>query len=325
MTPGYLPQWQRDMLRPPKHPDVPWFPSLLKSNLQKAIRRTEPAVAARTMKSLLAVDASAALRRFAVIILEDALLHPAYPDLLALLRIAGRKDAALDEGQRTAVLQLVVEVAGLQVRDIGIEYPSHAEAPNPAPTADVTGLPPAEAALVTALFVRARMGGLAGDVAMLREFGHLWAQRFHTGEWTAAALANVYRLKAEYGDLPLTWAGTAWATEGDILLPTVDQHCSGVVYAMLKRPELAALVCDEYPEVRPQDVVGEVIWAERGGLNYKHLLRCGRPQDKWRDLPHYVERWGHEGREKFQRIHAALEPHLDAFAQGWIGKQRERA
>ena len=52
------------------------LPSLLKSNLQKAVRRRAVAAAYASMKHLLAQDANELLRRLPVIMCEDTQLHP---------------------------------------------------------------------------------------------------------------------------------------------------------------------------------------------------------------------------------------------------------
>lgn len=60
-----------------KFPCVPVIlPSLLKSNLQKAVRRRSVAAAYASMKHLLAQDANELLRRLPVIMCEDTQLHP---------------------------------------------------------------------------------------------------------------------------------------------------------------------------------------------------------------------------------------------------------
>lgn len=60
-----------------KFPSVTaYMPSLLKSNLQKAVRRRQSAAAFATLKHLLAQDANELLRRLPVIMCEDTLLHP---------------------------------------------------------------------------------------------------------------------------------------------------------------------------------------------------------------------------------------------------------
>ena len=67
--------------RPPcasyKFPIIPqYMPSLLKSNLQKAVRRQHSAVAFVTAKQLLTQNPNELLRRLPIIMCEDTLLHP---------------------------------------------------------------------------------------------------------------------------------------------------------------------------------------------------------------------------------------------------------
>jgi hypothetical protein len=71
------------------------MPSLLKSNLQKAVRRRQSAAAFATLKHLLAQDANELLRRLPVIMCEDTLLHPRLFIEVVWLMAAASKGYAL--------------------------------------------------------------------------------------------------------------------------------------------------------------------------------------------------------------------------------------
>ena len=79
-----------------KFPSVSaYMPSLLKSNLQKAVRRRQSAAAFATLKHLLAQDANELLRRLPVIMCEDTLLHPQLFMEVVWLMAAASKGYAL--------------------------------------------------------------------------------------------------------------------------------------------------------------------------------------------------------------------------------------
>jgi hypothetical protein len=71
------------------------MPSLLKSNLQKAIRRRHIEEAFATAKHLLAQDAQELLRRLPIIMCEDTMLHPALFMEIVWLMIAVSKGYVL--------------------------------------------------------------------------------------------------------------------------------------------------------------------------------------------------------------------------------------
>jgi len=74
---------------------IAYMPSLLKSNLQKAVRRRQSAAAFATLKHLLAQDANELLRRLPVIMCEDTLLHPQLFIEVVWLMAAASKGYAL--------------------------------------------------------------------------------------------------------------------------------------------------------------------------------------------------------------------------------------
>lgn len=209
--------------------------SLLKSALQKAIRRQCPRAAAVAALGLGARSSAAELlRRLTLITVEDGAVWPAgYPPLVWLMMAAGRR-AVLGARVVDWVLYAAAVIAAGEVRDEHGDGPGCADggvnaaagvdggvkaagredggrggcAPASAGPPDSTTpsrvVPPtADAAcLVGALQVRRVYGGSAGDVAMVVAAEAAWKARF-----TAAAAAS-----AGGGDATLPPALTAAAT-----------------------------------------------------------------------------------------------------------------
>lgn len=183
-------------IRPSRHRfHVP----LLKSNLQKAIRRRNRDAALRTAWWLLCNDPTELLRRLPVIVCEDTQLEPrTFVELVWLM-------AATSKGYRLrwADAALVMSVVATALETTG-----HWNLEVPGPPLPTGGLLQNPVAL--ALHVRIAFGGMRGDMAFL---GRL-------------------RDRVVAGSLPLWTGAPMWLEEDiswlepeeDILLEAVDQH-----------------------------------------------------------------------------------------------------
>mmetsp|Transcript_13203 Transcript_13203/g.39995 ORF Transcript_13203/g.39995 Transcript_13203/m.39995 type:complete len:675 (+) Transcript_13203:610-2634(+) len=88
----------------------------LKSALQKNIRLCRAHAAVRVAMYLIKENATEFLRRFAVIVAEDTVVHPAYP-ALAWLLVAHAKGLPLRNTHVNLLLTMVQQVAAVPVRD----------------------------------------------------------------------------------------------------------------------------------------------------------------------------------------------------------------
>ncbi|KAG1656684.1 hypothetical protein FOA52_007254 [Chlamydomonas sp. UWO 241] len=160
---------------------------LLKSALQKAVRRGQGPAAVRLLLHMLKEDPDELLRRLSVIAIEDAMLHPDLP-LVVWLMAATAKGYAIGRSLASVLLRFVYQLARCPVRDV---MPDPRARPGKAMgcLGDVdaeSGLGSAESALLKALLVRAAYGGMACDVAMLRNAAAYWGARFAGGDGGAA-------------------------------------------------------------------------------------------------------------------------------------------
>ncbi|KAL3133249.1 hypothetical protein ABBQ38_007132 [Trebouxia sp. C0009 RCD-2024] len=166
-------------------------PPLLKSALQKNVRLCRAAAAVRCALQLMKDNAGEFLRRISIICLEDAILHPEMP-LLVWLMCAQAKRYTMGVAAASACLQIVYQLACMPVRDC---YPF-----DPASLSTEAGassvLNDEEALLVRCIAIRAAYGGMAGDVAMLRDFASLWTTRFLAG---ATCLFSFHLRKQVHG------------------------------------------------------------------------------------------------------------------------------
>jgi hypothetical protein len=158
------------------------------------------------------------LRRFCIIVFEDAILHPQLPFLVWLTIVCSRREAEYKPTVRhvSSMLQMVHEVAGVSMKDALMhgegapaamppndeeekpeeneENDSLSHSPSavastsslsssvPAPTlaSPLLDLSPQQRLLVKCILLRTCQGGSSWDLRMLKSYAHLWTKRFIT-------------------------------------------------------------------------------------------------------------------------------------------------
>jgi hypothetical protein len=193
---------QRQATTPPFDPHPPrysLFVPLLKSNLQKAIRRKERDAALRTAWWLLAKEPTELLRRLPVILCEDTQAEAGLLTEIVWLMAATSKGYCLTWSDAAIVMAAVAT---------SLETTGQWNLAVPGPT--FVGTPAEMSPVALALHVRTSFGGMAGDMAFLRRLRD--------------------RVLAE--TLPFWTGPKCWLEEDipwlvperDILLEAVDQH-----------------------------------------------------------------------------------------------------
>lgn len=138
---------------------------VLQSNLQKAVRRREKEVILSSAWSLLANDRNSFLRRWPIIMIEDALPHP---KLLSIIWLMGAvsKGYALTEDDARFLMGTVVDTVYHPFRDLLTKQslPSFRQWKD-------------YCEVGKAMMLRARYGGMAGDMRMCAGMASLWTER----------------------------------------------------------------------------------------------------------------------------------------------------
>lgn len=158
---------------------------VLKSILQKAIRRRRPLPAVRVAMELADKSLSELLRRLPIIVLEDSTLHPDL-DFLVWLMIAHSKDYNPPTPIVMRIFEIVYQMAACPwsdplAADNGVCLGTHISLTS----LYESGLPeklspvctPMES-LLWSMLVRAEYGGMHGDIDMLQRYAQVWNQRF---------------------------------------------------------------------------------------------------------------------------------------------------
>lgn len=160
---------------------------VLKSILQKAIRRRKPLPAVRVAMELADKSLGDLLRRLPIIILEDSSLHPSFA-LLTWLMAAHSKDFEPNQFLMTKILCIVYEMASCPWQDHLLDNDNDDGEPmdfdgrllsfESYHKPGLDNLLEDRETIIWSMLVRSRYGGMGGDMAMLHSYAKEWNQRF---------------------------------------------------------------------------------------------------------------------------------------------------
>lgn len=159
-------------------------PGILKSLMQKAVRRRLSSAAIFCATELLMVDQEAFYRRMPVVIIEDSILHPGLNELVwfMLALTVGYTPRTEDYEQS---LRIVQQVCSSPLQDT-ISWGDEDDFGNKSIPPSIEALleradrlgDAREATVIRAMLCRASFGGMKGDTLMLRRASALWLNRF---------------------------------------------------------------------------------------------------------------------------------------------------
>ena len=275
---------------------------VLKSILQKSIRRRKPLPAVRVAMELADKSLGDLLRRLPIIILEDSSLHPSFP-LLIWLMVANSKNFAPNAFLMTKVFCCVYEMASCPWQDhlTGEEEDGQGETLDPSlESYHQPGLDKRledHEALIWSMLVRERYGGMGGDMQMLRAYANLWNERFRkdcdvpdtvrrrveafqsdgitttTLRWSMIpTMIHQNAMRQSLGRVqPILEQGLASLTFMDITTEGVDFHCSSVLDGLVSDTEFIERCCTQLNDISasldlrpvPFSITEKRIWLER--------------------------------------------------------------
>eukprot|EP00892_Ulva_mutabilis_P002710 jgi/Ulvmu1/1243/UM109_0041.1 len=291
---------------------------LLKSALQKCVRRRLARDAVRLAYALLAMSPSDALRRVAVMCIEDAALHPQLPAVVWMM-CAVAKGFVLTVDHSALVLRVVWDLASTHIRDaLRHDDAAPGGCSDPADLLSMARALPRSAAhartLVSSLLLRAAYGGMGGDVAMLHSAARVWLRRFqaHPGTDTpgppqppgtdtpgppqppgsqhhSSCSDNTWGpvWAALFPDESLPWAGIGHLRRTNFPLAGVDHHISRILTPLLSDDavlEAIEALCEtaEHRGEDPEAVLGALLWTYRSGVSCKVAMPIGSPSEAGR-------------------------------------------
>ena len=233
---------------------------LLKSNIQKCVRRLKPIKAVKSTYALMTLDMIQLLRRLPIIMIEDAMLHTSFTTLIWMM-IGYDNNWELSDNHVEWILGLVKMLCDIKVYDI----PEHSDM-NFVDTLDINTdklnkLDKLEYSLVMSMLVRRCYGGMKGDVKMLDSFMYKWLNRFNEGK-----KCNNQKISYISNLTPFN--------KSDIELSAVDFHC---FRWMIKY--IVDEVKENHKDIEDEDVKN-AIWWHRSSLNFrKNVYNISKPEN----------------------------------------------
>jgi hypothetical protein len=256
---------------------------VLKSILQKSIRRRKPLPAVRVAMELADKSLGDLLRRLPIIILEDSTLHPDMTFLVWMMMVYS-KDYQPSPQSMMRIFQIVYEVAACQWFDsiptTILTRESEGIASNPdLPFVSLTALSSTLSETIAnsssfnvtttaiwSMLTRAEYGGMKCDVEMLYHFANIWYHR----TTSQIAVPDEISIRVQMGTTPngsiwseipsfihqkvheqgknrvasLYTAGIDCLVLDDICVEGVDFHCSPIIEELLADEELCGLCYD---------------------------------------------------------------------------------
>lgn len=284
--------------------------SLVKSALQKNIRKGRAEAAVRCALTMIELKPVDFLRRLPLIILEDVILHPEYDRLVSLLETT-TKFNPLGSEDIEFLVRVVWEVAHCQVRDAWCTVDRDGAVDERSISSAKGNLGGKAAALIDAILERKRRRGMKVDMEMLRQYAAEWSDRFwqDEGKWIKV-LVDAYKVdpcpSAEsFGKL----------RRSDIPVESVDFHCSPILSILAKKDYLRVLCQELFPGKKVKETLQNAMWMWRSSPNLKLDLATGKEFEMW------VWDTDGESAQLYKRIAAIAKSESDNVSGWWISKK----
>lgn len=219
--------------------------SVLKSSLQKSVRRRLTQSAVSIMLHFLAVDPMTALRRLSVIMVEDVRLKPSFMTVTWLM-IACAKDYHLSENQINWILGVVTDLCEDPEAEINVKFHEEDGQPTVRQLIQICqrNLNDKNKVLLTVL-LRQSYGGMKCDQNMFHQCTIDWIKRSNN-------MDNTQIPSIEWTDiLPLK--------KSMIPICGIDYHCY---------PNIINLVKDQFPQLSHSDIQ-YAIWECSSKINVR--------------------------------------------------------
>ena len=249
--------------------------SILKSNLQKCVRRKLINPSITTALTLLCLNSSQLLRRLPIIMLEDAMLNN---DILLLtwLICAHSKGFSINDFFMLKIINMVHFLAKCELR----ESYGYLEKFN-LKKCNINDLNYNKKNILWALQLRCSYGGMSGDIKMINFFTNKWFNRFNE------------RFILEENPNELNIEDLKIMTLNDIHVSSIDFHCTNIIQ----------YIKNKYPKYSESEIKNS-IWYNRSNKNYREYLidennlntqniqldtkTINNSNDVWKEISNYV-------------------------------------
>jgi hypothetical protein len=276
---------------------VNFYPlSLLKSNLQKCVRRNKTDKAVKTAYQMINQNISEFLRRLIIIIVEDSIIHP---DMLFCmwLYMANTKGYTIQTYQVYKLLKIVYEITVCNCKDIIInnfEFILYKQSCK-------KKIINAEEEIIDKLYkcclsmlLRTLYGGMDGDMNMLKSNVKIWKNRISKNKimWInfLTYIWNYDKFKID----------DYYFSNKDILIESIDFHSYG--------DSFLHKIMEIHTDLSQNDIK-KSIWYFRSGVNIKTCI-C----NKKNYLEPFSEEDENEEKEKYTEIWNRIKIDVDRIS-----------
>jgi hypothetical protein len=231
---------------------------LLKSTLQKAVRRRKSKEALNLAYQLLCQDRTDFLRRMPVIMMEDSFLHPDFP-LLIWIMIADSKGWNMTKLQIQKLMRLVWDVAEGKYRD---HIPSlNEDFVNPILSNDKIENSDSH---VACILLRSNYGGMKGDIEFLKAHAILWNKRFGSDckKWNEFWKVNYPENSIIDLEIAEIISKQPVLCENSKLSVGIDHHVF---------PKLVDLCRNDLKRNLDRELIRQAVWYHSSGVSHKQL------------------------------------------------------
>lgn len=218
---------------------------VVKSNLQKCIRRKDVDRAVRSAYAILSLNPNELLRRLPIIMIEDCLPYP-----YALIRIVWWM-MAVSKGYKLSRVEcnILMGMVSTLCECEQFECFNNTHCSVPDSVIDVTETEHKYKAFHWALEIRKMYGGMKCDISMLTYHQHLWHERFKQESKWWAMLQDRNDYEIDIGNL-------SFSVE-DILVASVDFHPYRFIPSKMG---------DKFPQLTTGSIT-QAIWLCRSRIN----------------------------------------------------------
>lgn len=241
---------------------------ILKSNLQKCIRRSKEIRAVSTAYIMLSIDPNSLLRRLPIIFIEDVQINSSFTEIIWYM-IASSKNYVLSDNDVKRILSIISILARLNFREF-IQKNHDLEIDNIQNYIDK--IPDNyyhnNFDIIWGLLIRYLYGGMKCDKLLILNVLDIYIK--HEKNFNLIDIQNIcltskiYNFQKKY-----------------IILPSIDFHCTNILYLLLKKFGLDQTYENTYKEC---------IWFNRSCLNNKRDINNYEFTKKYDELYRCIKR-----------------------------------
>lgn len=239
---------------PPEQNNVTGFMQLLKSNLQKAVRRGLTEIAVKTSKTMMAYDFNTFIRRLFIIVIEDTQAHIGLNEIMWMtVASASAPWWKPSKSQKDWLLGFVKMLCLNPIFDTEVlDFKMGQKFKMREHLKSINGLELKEKSFIYSCAFRISYGGMVGDMSMLANSCKVWHHRFK----------NHLNLRGPAIE-PIEGSEIYLVSRQDILNEAIDFHSHPTILSELEK---------EFPEFDKYSIK-KAIWHHNSAYNFRDTYK----------------------------------------------------